>query len=195
MKLVRTSDGSTEPVTLTQANDQLRRDSSADDDYVNRLISAARNQFELDTDHIVTSSQSWTLYLDVFPEEEILIPKQPILSIASVKYYDTDGNLQTWGSSNYHTDIVSTKGRVLTTSSTDWPDTQTDRPNAVEVAFTAGYADATTVADDIRQAILLLVSHLYENRQEVVTGVSVTALPMGYERLIARHRMYGKIES
>lgn len=192
MKLLRTSDGSTEPVTLSQANDQLRRDSSDDDTYVTRLITAARQQFEEDTRYIVTDSQTWELHLDKFPNEEILLPLRPLLTVTSVQYYDEDDAQQTWNSSNYYTDLVSTKGRVVYKDSTSYPDTIPGRPNAVTVTFTAGLSTPSTdCPEDIRQAILLLVSHFYENRQAVAGGISLAPLPMGYERIIERYRLYG----
>lgn len=37
---------------------------------------------------------------------------------------------------------------------------------------------------DVEQAILLLVGHWYANREEVVTGVSASRLPMGVAALL-----------
>lgn len=45
------------------------------------------------------------------------------------------------------------------------------------------------INDMIRAAMLLTIGHLYENREEVVTGVSVTQLPMGTERLLRPYRI------
>jgi uncharacterized phiE125 gp8 family phage protein len=47
-----------------------------------------------------------------------------------------------------------------------WPSTETDKINAVEVEFIAGYgAGAASVPSPIRLAIIHLVCHWFENRE------------------------------
>lgn len=56
-------------------------------------------------------------------------------------------------------------------------------------AETAG--DHPMVADDlIRSAILLIVGHLYANREDAVVGASVAELPMGSLYLLQPHRRH-----
>ena len=76
-------------------------------------------------------------------------------------------------------------------SDTDWPDIY-DRPDAVEVNFTAGYADAASVPKILRHAVLLLISHLYENRAAVSNG-QVTEIPYTVKHLLESHRVGGWI--
>jgi len=46
--------------------------------------------------------------------------------------------------------------------------------------FTCGYGSAASdVPADIRQAALLIVGHLYENREAVIDTNGYTMLPMG----------------
>ena len=44
--------------------------------------------------------------------------------------------------------------------------------------------DGLVIADDILLALMLLVGHWYANREEVVTGVSASRLPMGVAALL-----------
>lgn len=47
-----------------------------------------------------------------------------------------------------------------------------------------------TAPADLREAVLLLASHLYENREAVLVGVGAEALPFGYEHLVQAHRKW-----
>ncbi len=47
------------------------------------------------------------------------------------------------------------------------------------------------VADDIiKSAVLLIVGHLYENREDVVAGQALSKLPNGAEWLLAPYKVY-----
>ena len=50
--------------------------------------------------------------------------------------------------------------------------------------------DGIVVNDSIRSAVLLIVGHLYNSREDVVVGVSVTKLPNGAEWLLQPYRVY-----
>lgn len=98
---------------------------------------------------------------------EIYVPKCPIQSIDSIKYYDQTGTLQTLDPSAYITDLVSEPARIMPAPNTAWPATY-NMPNAVQVAFTAGYgASGTSVPAEIKHWILMTVATLYENREAV----------------------------
>ena len=50
--------------------------------------------------------------------------------------------------------------------------------------------DGIVVNDAIKSAVLLIVGHLYANREDVVAGASVAKLPNGAEWLLAPYRVY-----
>lgn len=45
-----------------------------------------------------------------------------------------------------------------------------------------------TIPDDVKSAILLLMGHLFENREAINVGNIVTKLPLGYEDLLWPYR-------
>ena len=59
---------------------------------------------------------------------------------------------------------------------------------AAVLAGTAG-TDPMVVEPDIQAAVLLTLGHLYENREDVVPGVSVTDLPKGSQHLLQPYRV------
>ena len=60
------------------------------------------------------------------------------------------------------------------------------RPAAI--TFTAGYGAPAEIPAAIRQAMLLLIAHWYENRAAVSLGTSPSALPMAVDALLAPYR-------
>lgn len=50
--------------------------------------------------------------------------------------------------------------------------------------------DGIVVNDTIKAAVLLTVGHLYANREDVVVGASVTALPHGADCLLQPYKVY-----
>ncbi len=50
--------------------------------------------------------------------------------------------------------------------------------------------DGIVVNDQIKAAVLLTVGHLYANREDVVVGASVSALPNGADHLLQPYKVY-----
>lgn len=50
--------------------------------------------------------------------------------------------------------------------------------------------DGMVVNDTIKSAVLLIVGHLYANREDVVAGVSVAQMPNGAEWLLQPYKVY-----
>lgn len=50
--------------------------------------------------------------------------------------------------------------------------------------------DGIVVNDQIKAAVLLTVGHLYANREDVVAGASVAALPNGADYLLQPYKVY-----
>jgi len=59
----------------------------------------------------------------------------------------------------------------------------------VTITGTAGFADDPGGVPEIaKRAMLMVVGHLYENRESVVVGASVAEVPQGAEYLIDQLR-------
>ena len=188
--LVRVTDAASEPVTLAEAQAWLRVDSSDDADEITTLITTARQMVENATGRALIS-QTWRLRQSIWPDGVVIeLPASPLISVESVKYYPADGGSQaTFSISSYHVLADSEPGCVVLKSTVDWPDLY-DRPDAVEINFTAGY---TTVPKTLRHAVLLLLAHLYEQRSGVAIGDSVGEIPYTIKHLLESQRVGGWI--
>ena len=162
----RTSEISTEPVSIELARMQIGLDSTdtSMDTMLEMLIAAAREYVEKYCNRSLITA-TWTAYLDSFETWGIEIFKLPISEITSVKYYDSDDTLTTLSAdTNYVTDIISEPARLIPASGESWPSTY-DRPNAVEIAFKAGYgAEQADVPKTLVSVMLMIITHLEANR-------------------------------
>jgi len=186
-KLVTASTG--QPVTLAEAKAHLRVTTSDDDVDILRKIRAA-------TDYAQRRVAGWRqfmsathdLTMDGFPVGALELPFPPLRSITHIKYYDTTGTQQTFASTSSSTGIIVTTdddnpGSVEPAYGQSWPSARS-QPNAVEVRFTAGYADRPSVPDSVKEAILLLTGHFYENRESVVVGTISSEVQMAVDSLL-----------
>lgn len=164
--LNRSTDATSEPITLDEAKLHLRVTDSADDDAISAMIVAARNLAEQYTNRQLMTA-TWDLYLKHFPysAEPIALPRSPIQSVTSITYTDTDGNSQTWNSANYGVDTYSEPGRVYLAYSIVWPSTRYIE-NAVRVRYVAGWTTAALVPAPIKQAILATVKGIYDHEED-----------------------------
>lgn len=173
MGLVQTTPPAAEPISLSEAKLHCRVDGDAEDALITALIVAARGMAENQTGRALVTQQ-WKQTFDAFPVAAIALDKSPLASVQSVKYYDAAGVLQTLAGSAYTVHTSGLAGLVAPAAGTAWPGTQ-DRPEAVEIAFTAGYGNAAAVPQEIKQWMLLQIGHWYARRESA--GETMDALP------------------
>ena len=130
-------------------------------------------------------TQTLTMRMDGFPSAgAIELPRLKLQSVTSVKYIDEDGVQQTWSDALYTVDIYSSPGRIQPIDGEAYPATEA-RLNAVEIEYVAGYGDAATDIDQsIKYALLMLIGHMYQNREEVVTGTIAIKVPFAIEAMV-----------
>jgi uncharacterized phiE125 gp8 family phage protein len=184
-----------EPVTLAEAKAHLRLDTEADDAYVSALIVAARERVELFLRRALIT-QIFEYTIDQFPANKYLIyttsfidlPRPPLRSVDWIKYIDAAGNQQTLPPEVYVVDASSNEmGRVALAWNQFWPITRWSI-NSIVIRFVAGYGDkAEDVPQAIRHGILIEISNLYENREDVVIGQTINMVPLS-ERLLWPYR-------
>ena len=175
-----------EPVTLEEAKNHLRVDITDDDILIESLILVARNVCEGISNHKFVT-QTWDIFMDAFPgSNEIILPKSlsPLSSVTHIKYTDEDDNESTFASSNYVVDTYSDPGRIKLDRDSNWPNDTLVVLNGVVIQVVVGYGDDADVPQEYKQAILLLLGHWYENREQVTVGEVAREIPMGVEALL-----------
>lgn len=200
MALIRIAGPAVEPVSLDQMRAHLRVDYDDEDDLIRGYVTAARQRLEKRCGRAFVQ-QTWELQTDAFEDEGFEIPKPPTVSISSVKYLDEDQGEQTVSSADYALVNGGDWASTLILIGDAWPDDLADRPDAVRIRFVAGWApdgvvDPETNPDDyvanvpadIKQAVLFLADHLYNNRSEVMlqpTRQEIALIPSTVDAFIA----------
>lgn len=178
-------------VTLGDAKKHLRAEDFNDDDsYIESLVAAATGIIDGPAGWLGRALITQTLELraDEFCDD-IALRYPPIASISSVKYDDGDGVEQTLSSGVYRLVGNPSAPRLARVYGESWPSTRW-QSEAIRVRYVAGYGAASTaVPPPIRQAILLMVGELYENR-EAASDAPRTELPFAVNALLSPFRIF-----
>jgi len=170
----------------TEVKGHLRIDS---DDEAGRIqsvcIPAAEQWAESATGRQLITA-TWQLFLDRFPSDSgcpIYLPKPPLQSVTSVKYYDGGGVQQTWAASNYTVTAPAGPkagpGFILPKVNAYYPDVY-GSPYEIEIEFKAGYGDTpANVPGLLKSGMLILVAELFEHREQGIVGNIVNEVPLG----------------
>ncbi len=178
----------TTPVTAAEVKEQLRIEHTDDDALIARLINVAVAYTDVQgaLGHAMIT-QKWGQWVDSTPPQTVKLLLGPLISVTAVKYYDTDGVLQTDTLSNYEifgTEFSSTIGPK---EGFAWPVTQ-DRPDAIRIEYTIGYGSVTTdIPETLRHALMMLIGHWYDNRETTMMD-ELSNVPYGFDALMDMHR-------
>ncbi len=176
-----------EPVTTAELKAHLRLNTTDEDSLLSGFISAARQLWEGMTDRSCLTT-TWKLHLDAFPAV-IRLPRAPLQSVTSVKYYDQSDTQVTWDAANYSVDTKREPGRIVPKVwFPDWkvfpvyPPLSYRTSPKIEVLFVAGWTSDTLPAL-VKQAVLLLAAHYYQRRDAHIEG-SLTEVPLGFAAIV-----------
>lgn len=165
----------------------LKVDASADDALIDIWIQAAREQVENYTG-ISLMPQTWECKLKAFPDEDYIELRHPVLAVSGVTYQDANDEVQTMPSGDYILDTASVPNRICLANGASYPSALYEE-GSITIEFVSGYPDASGVPAAIKSAMLLIIAHLYEHREDVVVGRIVTEMNMGSKYLLAPYRI------
>jgi uncharacterized phiE125 gp8 family phage protein len=169
-----------EPITTAQAKAHLRVDFSDEDTLIDLYITAARQFCEHYTNRVFIT-QTWRQNEDCF-SYPIKLKVNPVVSLTSLKYYDTNDAQQTLTdtSANFQKDFNSDEAAIYEGTTNDFPSLSSNVINPIEIITVCGYGAASDVPEQIKQAIKIMVSHFYENREMVNVPIAsmATATPI-----------------
>jgi uncharacterized phiE125 gp8 family phage protein len=180
-----------EPVSLAQAQAHLRVSGSADSDLITTLITVARKYVENSIGRALIT-QTLDLYLDSWPTgDEIRLPRPNLQGVTSVIYLDDDDTETEFSSSSYHVITSGIFGRIVLKDGQTWPDDSDLKTAAgIRIRYVAGYGDAAAdVPETLRQAMLLMIGHWYEHREEVQDVAEPFTVPFGAKALLDMERV------
>lgn len=193
MQLTEVTPPALEPITLTEAKAHARIDSTAEDTLITSQIIAARRLCEQYCDRAFIN-QTWRVTYDIDEEPTaksfINLPYGKVQSITSIKSYDSENVATTLDTDYYRL----SGNRIVLNDNYDWP--TLDRTyDAFEITYVVGFgALASDIPQDIKQAILMTVSHFFENREAFIdpmgAGTQQVMLPFGVNALLQPYKNY-----
>lgn len=188
------TDATSEPVTLEEARLQcnlLPDDSTEWDGHLVDWIKTAREYAEHYSGRSLVA-RTLEMALDAFPQcaGPIELDMPPVTSVTSVKYDDTAGVEQTLSTAAWRFSAYGQAPRRITCAyGYYWPATRC-QSDAVRIRYVVG-ASCPKAA---KSAMLLMIGHLYENRQEVLAGdgrYAIVQLTLGAAALLDTVKVYG----
>lgn len=177
----------TEPVTLAEAKAWLRIETADDDALVASLVRSARGMVEAAARRVLVT-QTWRLLLDTWPAPTgggpvLPLPLAPVSGIAGVMIKDRIGQSQAVASDQYWLVGAPDEPKLFFTRQQPEP----GQPDGIAIDIVAGYGAPEDVPEPLRQAVLILVAHFYENRGDAGRA-SPERLPAAAAGLIAPFR-------
>lgn len=188
MNFVRTVAPTDQPVDLSLLKDHLRISSVDQDNVLPIYLDAAVAHVETYTGRPLMR-QTWRLTLPGFYDRTWLPYAAPLGAVTGVTYYDTANALQTLASSVYAVPADEEPASVRLAYAQAWPSVY-DREDAVSVTYTVGATAATDVPAPLRQAVLLLAGHFYENREAVLVSAISKEMEFTVTALCAPYRLW-----
>lgn len=196
-----------EPVTVDQASAHLRVDSADDLAYIEELISVGRELADSITGRVSIEStwkliaNSWTTLcgqpiglIQLRDSTQLVncatIHRSPLVSVESVKYIAAGASSTTTMSASDYAVITSAEPGIIQFLKA-LPDLA-DRPDAIQIEFTAGYELPELVPAGLRHAIKMMVAHIYETRTPVAFA-SATQIPLTLQTLLDNQKVRGWI--
>ncbi len=186
LKLQLTAPPARLPVDLNELRAQLRldNDQTIEDAILLANLRAAVEACENFTQRALIT-QTWTLFRDAWPIEKLdaplhegwregtlgrssaralVLPRPPLQSVVHVKTFAADDTEVLWPASEYFVDAAGLPGRLVARAGQAFP-TPGRVANGIEVRFVAGHGDTPgDVPARLRQGIVQLAAHLFENR-------------------------------
>ena len=188
MILRRTTAATALPVTVDEANAQLRLTAPDEGGLIYGLIAAAVDLVGQQAGRVL-ATETWVASVPCVPSvsgwADLILPKNPVTGVTAITYYDANDAVQVASLADFYVYADADQTIVRPKNGKSWPATIA-RADAISVTFVAGYA---VLPPALRAAILLVVGHLFENREAVLTGTIASELPLGVQALIDPYRL------
>lgn len=172
-----------EPITLVEAKLFLRIEQDDEDAAIAALIAAARQQVEAATRRALIT-QDWRLVRDAWPPGGVIqVLPAPLQTVIGIEVVDEAGAMHALDPQNVVVDSVGSRIAIV-------PGTRIRPGRAVGgivIEVRVGEGDtADAVPAPLRQAMLMLIAHWYEQRG--VVAPAQQEMPQGVAALLAPFR-------
>lgn len=169
-------------ITLQLAKNQVNAEEhDLDDTLIQSFIDAAYQYAENKTGTCFKPREI-TIVLDSLPPagEKITLEHTPVRDVVGFNYVDTTGQTQDIDPAELRLDTRPLYPTLAPKFGSQWP-VLIAEPESVTITVSVGYEQTPA---DAQAAMLLLIGHLYANR-EATAAVALSAVPFGVDMLLA----------
>ena len=170
-------------ITIERAKAHLRVEHGEEDALITSLIASASRYIENRTGQVFDKRDGIVMIADRLPKGTggLELEWTPVRSVTEVAYLDADGSQVLMPEASIYVEKRGVYPVIYPAIDTSWPEHLPQR-GGVQVTINAGYEEPPA---DVQSAALLIIGHLFENRESVVIGTISSELPMGVEMLLA----------
>jgi uncharacterized phiE125 gp8 family phage protein len=162
MIIKRIAEPSVEILTASEVKIHTHISHSVEDSLISSWIKSGRIAIERFINRSLIE-QTYTLWFDRWPIFPVDVPRQPLISLTGLSYYDSTGTEISYDIDNLIVDTIS--GRVSLAYGVILPSTTLRPINAIEIEYKAGYGTtASAVPESIKDALYIYCTWRNENR-------------------------------
>ena len=187
MRLTRTTAPVEKAITVDQVKSYCGVDHAFHDAMIATLIGAVSKYLDGPSGILGRAilQQTWLLELESWPSR-IHLPLEPVSSVA-VSWLDAEGVEAILDASSYQLVAGPAVQPFIEWEADAALPQLSGQMYPVRVVIAAGAADAASVDDGLKQAMIMLAGHWYDHREAVVAQAT-SELPLGISALLARYR-------
>ena len=187
-------------LSLVQIKNYLRLDAddTSDDDLLNSFLSSAIGYVQKYTNRTLLTTKYIT-YRDnfivgygnyIYELHYWELRRSPLQTIDSIEYYNTSNVLTDVDNKIYYNTLENDYSKVLLNYGESFPTDNNQKLQCIEITFYAGYGDtADDVPDDIIDAVLLIISSMYENRGDCSFSSCAGLVPCEAKGILSQYRI------
>ncbi|HUT12394.1 MAG TPA: hypothetical protein VMY42_17985 [Thermoguttaceae bacterium] len=189
LSIAQTTAPTVEPLTFDEVKPYIRVSDDTERPFIeNILIKSAREYVETYTKRQLITA-TWRLRLPAFPPY-IVLPRPTLQAVSSITYVDNAGAAQTVTAADYTYDVSEEPAIVRLAYGDSWPTHRGGAEDYVAVTYTAGYgATSASIPAGIKLAMLLLISHGYDQRSPIVIGTISQDVDLTVAAQLSRFRV------
>ena len=185
-------------LTLDEVKAHLRVQHNAEDGLIASLMLAAEQYLDGRNGILGRAlvEQQYRLYLREWPTGQQKLPFPPLMNVLSISYIDENGIEDVLPADDYEVEIAGYVGGFvlgveMVESLNNLPALNAGVKYPVRVLYRAGYGPSgTDVPQPIRQAMLLMIGHWYQNRSSV-DPCDMSEVPLSSQALLQPYQVNG----
>jgi uncharacterized phiE125 gp8 family phage protein len=183
------------PISIQEIRAQCRVDDASEDALLAAYLRSATDAIEQMTG-LRLLDQTWEYTVDAFPDVcgWQRLPLAPLLQLISVIYTDPIGAVQTLPNTVYliHGISDTQPARLILAPNQQWPATRRGHGSVI-IRFRAGWIDHNAIPESLRQAVMMLASYWFSQREAAAIGPDsgpVSDVPFSVKQILEPYRVW-----